>query len=269
MRNKIQQIRVMKNRIFKWAIKYMWNLTIIAGRVGIYPWKLTNLFDPITHSPVHEHLFGWIRIYFFRFFRFRAGNGLPFFCRVTTWPARHILKLNPNPNSPNPTQLHLTFLSHIFYRLSFSLSSVASLAPPSPCLPHSHASLTPSWHHFLTASLRQSLASRPTLSIFYSRTASPSGPSLPSWPHPVRSLAFLTASLVQIHASIQIWFVVLIFFFRLDFCVVLIWFYVRFFVLIWFFRLDFFKILSLNVWWCILDHPIRPIRPPLWMVNRL
>ena len=227
MRNKIQQIRVMKNRIFKWAIKYMWNLTIIAGRVGIYPWKLTNLFDPITHSPVHEHLFRWIRIYFFRFFRFRAGNGLPFFCRVTTWPARHILKLNPNPNSPNPTQLHLTFLSHIFYRLSFSLSSVASLTPPSlPYLSHFHASLTPSQYHSINLSpqgpFRQSLTlARPHRQV----SCFPHGLTrqIPSFPHD------LTRSNPCLHSDLVCGFD---FVFRLDFCVVLIWFYVRFFVLI-------------------------------------
>ena len=202
MRNKIQQIRVMKNRIFKWAIKYMWNLTIIVGKGGHLSVKTNRLDKSVrpNHLPANTYSDGY-GFNFLEFFGFWMGNGLPFFCLVTTRPARHILKLNPNPNSPNPTQLHLTFLSHIFYRLSFSLSSVASLVPPSPFLPHSHASLTPSWHHFLTASLRQSLASWPTLSIFYSRTASPSGPSLPSWPHPVRSLAFLTASLAQIHAS--------------------------------------------------------------------
>ena len=160
------------------------------------------------HPPTRPLTLIWMDTdFFFKIFSgFRAGNGLPFFCRVTTRPARHILQSNPNPNSPNPTQLHLIFLSHIFCRLSFSLSSVASLVPPSLlCLPHS-----------LTASLHRYLASRrhfvdlspysPLRRSLTSRTASSSGPSLPSRPHPVRSLAFLTASLVQI------WFVVLIFF---------------------------------------------------------
>ncbi len=196
MRNKIQQIRVMKNRIFKWAIKYMWNLTIIAGKGRHLSVKTSRPDKSVRpdHPPANTYSDGYGFI-FLEFFGFRAGNRLPFFCQVTTRPARHILKLNPNPNSPNPTQLHLTFLSHIFYRLSFSLSSVASLAPPS--LPRDHASLTPSRRHSVDLSphspLRWSLASR---------TASPSGPSLPSRPHPVRSLAFLTASLAQIHASI-------------------------------------------------------------------
>ena len=192
MRNKIQQIRVMKNRIFKWAIKYMWNLTIIAGRVGIYPWKLTNLFDPITHPPVHEHLFGWIWIYFFRFFRFWAGNGLPFFCRVTTRPAQRIkikiltLILQTLPN-------FISLFSLIFSAASLSLSPLLPLS----CLPHSHATtppslphgVTPSISHLTTHSVDLSPHTRPHRPVpRFPHGLTPLDPWLSSRPHSLKSM---------------------------------------------------------------------------------
>ncbi len=219
--------------------------------VKLYPPDKSVRLD---HPTAHPRTF--IRmdtdLLFYIFLGFKRVMDYPFFSS-SIHPTRPtiILKLNQTLTHliffsltyflPLP---HLIFLSlsHIFCRRlphsqPPSLPSSFAPTPPSlPCLHHSHASITaplphgttPSQHHSLTASLRQSLTSRltPSQSRFVnlsphvslrpiprSLTASPR--QIPRFPHG------LTRSDPSLHSDLVCGFD---FVFRLDFFVVLIWF---------------------------------------------
>ena len=158
------------------------------------------------HPPANSYSDEY-RFHLYIFSGFWRGMDYPFFVRYPPDPPNTYIKIKSNPTL-------ISFFSHIFSAASLTpslLRSHASITPMPPSLPRLHHGATPSQRRFVNLSPHGSLPHSVASSISH-LTAHSNRSLLPSWPHPVKSLASLTASLAQIHASTQIWFVILILF---------------------------------------------------------